>query len=129
NYSLLMLQNTGIKVGAFALERLVQVAENTNAAMVYSDYTVIKNEKQSPHPVIDYQTGSLRDDFNFGPIQFYRSDVLKSFDEAEFDEAGYYSLRLHASRWGEIIRIPEFLFTMEETDMRQSGEKQFDYVS
>ena len=82
-----------------------------------------------PHPVIDYQHGSLRDDFNFGPAQLYRTDVLQSFEEEDFQQAGYYSLRLHASREGEIIRIPEFLFSKEETDTRKSGEKQFDYVS
>lgn len=128
-YSLLMLQNTGIRVGAFALERLLQVAENTNAAMVYADYIETKNGQQSPHPVIDYQMGSLHDDFNFGPVQFYRSDVLKSFSAAAYDEAGYYALRLHASRNGELMRIPEYLFSMTETDTRKSGEKQFDYVS
>ena len=128
-YSLISLQNQGFGIGQFAVERMVQVAENTGAAMVYSDYYEIKNGIQSQHPVIDYQFGSLLDDFNFGPVQLFRSDVLKSFDEQEFQQAGYYSLRLHASRLGELSRIPEYLFTMEETDTRKSGEKQFDYVS
>ncbi len=128
SYSLIALQNNGISVGQFAIERMLQVAENTDAAMVYADYFEIKNGIQTPHPVIDYQLGSLRDDFNFGPVQLFRSDVLKSFDEQEFLQAGYYSLRLHASRLGELVRIPEFLFTMNETDTRKSGEKQFDYV-
>ena len=128
-YSLITLQNHGIEIGQFAIERLVQVAENTGAAMVYSDYFEIKNGVQTPHPVIDYQLGSLRDDFNFGPVQLFRSDVLKSFDEQDFLQAGNYSLRLHASRLGELVRIPEYLFTITETDTRKSGEKQFDYVS
>jgi hypothetical protein len=128
-YSLIVLQNQGLGIGQFAIERMVQVAENTGAAMVYADYFEIKNGVQTPSPVIDYQLGSLRDDFNFGPIQLFRSDVLKSFDDQDFQQAGYYSLRLHASRLGELVRIPEFLFTMTETDIRKSGEKQFDYVS
>ena len=127
-FTLLILQNTQLSIGQFAIERLIQVAENTGAAMVYSDYLEIKNDLQSAHPVLDYQQGSLLDDFNFGPVQLFRNDVLKSFDEEEFKYAGYYSLRLHASRLGELIRIPEFLFTMTETDTRKSGEKQFDYV-
>ncbi|HSM49092.1 MAG TPA: glycosyltransferase family A protein [Draconibacterium sp.] len=129
SYSLIILHNQAISIGQFALERMLQVAENTGAAMVYADYFEIKNGIQTPHPVIDYQLGSLRDDFNFGPVQLFRNDVLKTFVEKEFNWAGYYSLRLHASRLGELVRIPEFLFTMNETDTRKSGEKQFDYVS
>lgn len=128
-YCLIALRSTPLETGQFALERFIQVAENTGAALVYSDYLEIKNGQQLNHPVIDYQKGSLRDDFNFGPVQFYRADVVKTFDEEEFRFAGYYALRLHASRMGELLRIPEFLFTMEETDTRKSGEKQFDYVS
>ncbi len=128
-YTFVALQNTRLGVGLHSLERMVQVAENTGATMVYSDYLEIKSGAQSAHPVIDYQQGSLRDDFNFGPVQLFRSDVLKSFEEDSFKQAGYYALRLHASRLGELTRIPEFLFTMEETDTRKSGEKQFDYVS
>lgn len=129
DFSMLALQNQDLKIGYFAPERLLQVAENTDAAMVYADYFEVKNGEQSYHPVIDYQLGSLRDDFNFGPVQLYKSEVLKSFDEKNFLQAGYYSLRLLASRMGEILRVPEYLFTMEETDTRKSGEKQFDYVS
>lgn len=130
DFALLALNKGGLNPGQFALERMLQVIENTNAAMVYTDYVEINNGKTTPHPVIDYQHGSLRDDFNFGPAQLFRSDVLQSFDdEANFQQAGFYALRLHASRKGEILRIPEFLFSMEETDSRKSGEKQFDYVS
>ena len=129
DYVLLSLKNTRVEFGRFAVERLLQVAENTGAAMVYADYTEVKNNIALPHPVIDYQQGSLRDDFNFGAVQLFRSDVLNSFDEENFNWAGFYSLRLHASRMGELIRIPETLFTMYEADTRKSGEKQFDYVS
>jgi len=128
-YSLLALRGTPLELGQFAISRLFQVAENTRAAMVYADYREVKNGAETAHPVIDYQKGSLRDDFNFGPVQFYRSDVLKSFSDDTFQFAGYYALRLHAARLGELVRVPEFLFTMVETDTRKSGEKQFDYVS
>ncbi len=128
-YSLLALNNSPVELGQFAIARLFQVAENTGAAMVYADYREVKNGAETAHPVIDYQKGSLRDDFNFGPVQLFRNNVLKSFSEEDFQFAGYYALRLHASRMGELIRIPEFLFTMVESDTRKSGEKQFDYVS
>jgi hypothetical protein len=128
-FALVALHSSGLGVGPFALERMVQVAENTGAAMVYADYFEIKNGAQSAHPVIDYQQGSLRDDFNFGPVQLFKREVLKSFSENDYQLSGFYALRLHASRMGELLRIPEFLFAMQETDTRKSGEKQFDYVS
>lgn len=128
-FALLALRSTPLELGQFAAERLVQVAENTGAAMVYADYREVKNDRETLHPVIDYQQGSLRDDFNFGPVQLFRSDILKSFREEDFRFAGYYALRLHASRLGDLIHIPEVLSAMVETDLRKSGEKQFDYVS
>lgn len=129
DYVFLALFEQKFEVGSFALERMIQVAENTGAAMVYSDYIEEKEGIKKNHPVIDYQKGSLRDDFNFGPVQLFRKDVLDSFDEKDYQHAGFYSLLLHASRQGEIIRIPEFLFTKLESDTRKSGEKQFDYVN
>ena len=128
-FSLVALNDGVFSLGQFALERMFQVIENTNAAMVYADYYEIKNRQITPHPVIDYQLGSLRDDFNFGPALLFRKDVLHTFEEEDFQHAGFYSLRLHTSRLGEILHIPELLFIKTETDTRKSGEKQFDYVS
>ena len=132
DFALIALRGTPVEPGQFALERLIQLAENSRAAMTYADYYELKDGTRSCHPVIDYQAGSLRDDFNFGPVQLFRKEVLSSFEKeahANWEHAGYYALRLLASRMGEIVRIPEFLFTMVETDTRQSGEKQFDYVT
>lgn len=131
DFALLALEESAIEVGQGAIERLVQVAENTDAPMVYADYMELKGGVLSPYPVIDYQLGSLRDDFNFGPVRFYRSEVLKAFRYENYETlkfAGSYALRLRASRMGELVRIPEYLFTKVETDTRTSGEKQFDYV-
>jgi len=131
DFALLALEESAIEVGQGAIERLVQVAENTDAPMVYADYMELKDGVLSPYPVIDYQLGSLRDDFNFGPVRFYRSEVLKAFRYENYETlkfAGSYALRLRASRMGELVRIPEYLFTKVETDTRTSGEKQFDYV-
>lgn len=131
-FAFFAIQGRRLVLGQFALERLVQIAESSNASMIYSDYYEIKEGMRFNHPVIDYQQGSLRDDFDFGPVQLFRSDVLKTFIgeiNDEWDHAGFYALSLLASRLGEIVRIPEFLFTMIELDVRKSGEKQFDYVS
>ena len=131
DFAMLALDNSAVEVGQGAIERLVQVAEFTDAPMVYADYMESKGGVLSPYPVIDYQLGSLRDDFNFGPVRFYRSEVLKAFRYENYETlkyAGSYALRLRASRMGELVHIPEYLFTKVETDTRASGEKQFDYV-
>jgi len=131
DFALMALGNSVIELGQGSIERLVQVAEYTDAPMVYADYFEEKNGSIVPHPVIDYQPGSFRDDFNFGPVRFFRAEVLKAFRYENYEmlkHAGCYALRLRASRMGEMVHIPECLFTKVETDLRASGERQFDYV-
>lgn len=131
DYVLLITKETEIKPGQFALERFLTMADDTGAGMVYSDYLQVAEGKQSNHPVIDYQPGSLRDDFNFGPLWFIQSDVFKnavnSFSET-FDFAGLYQLRLAISQNHELFHIPEPLYSQIEWDTRASGKKIFDYV-
>jgi len=130
-YTLIYTKQLPLRLGYFALERFVQVADNTGAGLVYSDHYQVKEGKLSPLPVIDYQEGSLRDDFNFGSVLFYRTvnlqDAAKSMT-ADYDFAGLYDLRLKVSATSILFRIPEYLYTEEETDTRKSGEKMFDYV-
>ena len=101
--------------------------------MVYADhYKTIKGER-TPHPVIDYQLGSVRDDFDFGSLLMFRTDYLKRAineieSEKEYQHSALYALRLALSRYGELTHIREFLYTETEIDLRKSGEKQFDYV-
>lgn len=100
---------------------------------VYADhYKTIKGER-TPHPVIDYQLGSVRDDFDFGSLLMFRTDYLKRAineieAEKEYQHSALYALRLALSRYGELTHIREFLYTETEIDLRKSGEKQFDYV-
>lgn len=130
-FVLIYTKSFPLDLGKFALRRMAQVCESTGAGMVYSDYFENKNNQLSPHPVIDYQEGSLRDDFNFGSVILYSAsafiDACKSMDQ-EFRFAGLYDLRLKVSQKHSIIHIPEMLYTEIERDMRKSGEKQFDYV-
>ena len=130
-YTVIYTKTLPLKLGAFALERMVQVADNTGAGMIYADHFQMKGEALFPMPVIDYQDGSLRDDFNFGSLLLYRTDVLKEAVEKMADDyefAGLYDLRLKVSQQNRLFRIPEFLYTEMETDTRKSGEKMFDYV-
>jgi hypothetical protein len=110
---------------------MMQICEDTGAGMVYSDYFENKNNRLSPHPVIDYQEGSLRDDFNFGSVILFKRPVFTEACrrmEKKYRYAGLYDLRLRVSRTYPVVHIPEMLYTEIEHDLRRSGEKQFDYV-
>lgn len=130
-YVLLYTRSFPLDLGRFALHRLIQVAEDTSAGMVYSDYYENKKGIISQHPLIDYQEGSLRDDFNFGSLLLYEGSEFKDACKrmtGDFKFAGLYDLRLKVSQKKSLIHLPEFLYTGVETDIRRSGEKQHDYV-
>ncbi|MCF6269416.1 MAG: glycosyltransferase [Melioribacteraceae bacterium] len=131
-YSLILTQDSLLELGQSALERFCNVAENCGAGLVYSNYYEIKNGDRNQHPVIDYQFGSLRDDFNFGYILFYNNSAIKDAvnkSKQNYEYAGFYNLRLKVSQQHSFVRIPEFLYTTTELDARKSGTKHFDYVN
>ena len=131
-YTLLLLKSQYISMGFLALERMVQVAEMTGAAMVYSDhYNVSADGRRSDAPVIDCQQGALRDDFDFGSVVLFRTDVFKdaaSRMTADYKAAGFYDLRLKVQERGSVVHVPECLYSEVELDTRKTGEKLFDYV-
>ncbi|MDL2223739.1 glycosyltransferase [Bacteroidales bacterium OttesenSCG-928-M06] len=132
DYVFLYLHSGPIEWGEYAENRMLQVAMSTGAGMVYSDYYKIKSGNRFPNPVLDYQEGCLRDDFDFGPVILYKVSVLKqavSRINNEYLYASLYALRLNVSQITKIIHINEFLYTELERDYRLSGEKQFDYVN
>lgn len=130
-YTMIYNRTSALKMGQLAMERFFQVASDTQSGLVYSNYLAVKNGKVENMPVIDYQEGSLRDDFNFGSVLFYNTGMLKKaaagIDES-YKFAGLYALRLGVSLLGGVLRIPEYLYTEQESDLRKSGEKIFDYV-
>lgn len=132
DYTLIYIKSTVLKLGYFALERMIQVAEDSAASIVYSDYYEISDGNIKQHPVIDYQKGSLRDDFNFGSVLLFNSKHFKRaarrMKTDEYKYAGQYDLRLKVSQKGEIVHINEYLYTEIEQDTRNSGQKIFDYV-
>ena len=131
-YSLLSLKPTNYSFGAHALERMVRIADDTGASMVYADHYCVTDGKREAHPVIDLQEGALRDDFDFGGLILVRNEAIRSFfkeNPTEYEYAGVYAMRLYMQRTGIIFHIKEYLYTEEELDTRKSGEKQFDYVN
>ena len=130
-FTLLYTRQTDLSLVHYALERMLQVADDTGAAMLYADRFISKGGEVSPAPVIDYQEGSLRDDFEFGGLLLFRTSALKdaaSRMTADYEAAGLYDLRLKVSQIGKLEHIGEFLYYEIESDLRKSGEKLFDYV-
>ena len=113
-------------------ERMIQVLEMTQATMVYADHFAKIGDVVTEAPVIDYQIGALRDDFDFGAVMLWDTAKLKAIVaqmDTEYEFAGLYDLRLRASQHSALVHIPEYLYYEVETDTRKSGEKLFDYVN
>ena len=150
-YTLLYIKYDTLQLGYHALTRLLTIAEDSQALMMYSDHMTIgarskeqgtkENQKAeqspcslppAPCPLIDYQLGSVRDDFQMGSVLLFRTEVLKEYVAQEnlhnYQFAALYDLRLFISRKQLPLHIDEFLYTEVERDTRLSGQKQFDYV-
>lgn len=133
DFVLLYTKPYPLNLGYKAIERMADYLTPECAGMAYADHYIMKEGVCAPHPVIDYQEGSVRDDFDFGSLIMFRTDILRRAAESlkaqkEYYYSGLYSLRLAVSRIARIVHIREFLYTEVENDLRKSGEKQFDYV-
>ena len=130
-YTLIYTKSTDLRFGLFALERMLSIAGDSGAAMVYADHFNEADGIRREAPVIDYQFGSLRDDFDFGSVLLYRTDALREAVarmDVDYRYAALYDLRLKVSQKGALEHINEYLYYEIETDNRASGEKIFDYV-
>ncbi|MBO5085075.1 MAG: glycosyltransferase family 2 protein [Bacteroidaceae bacterium] len=131
DYLLLYTHAGDLRIGYRAIERMLHTATENNAHWVYSHRYIVKQGETIAVPTNEYQEGSVRDDFDFGPLVLIRTEALRQFLATEPEDMQYgalYQLRLHISRTGLLVHINEHLYTEHEQDTRTSGEKQFDYV-
>lgn len=132
-FVLIYTKDMPLEMGMFALDRMLSIAEDTGADMLYADhYKLVAGPDGVPprrrHPLIACQKGALRDDFDFGSVLVFRSNAFKRAVramDADYEFGALYDLRL---RMKNIVHINECLYTEIETDNRRSGEKLFDYV-
>lgn len=130
-FTLLYTKYADLEFGYLGLDRMAQIAKDSGASLTYADHYQIVGGVKKNAPVIDYQFGSLRDDFSFGSVLFFNAEMFKKAASAithKFSAAGLYDLRLKISTLGPIVHINEYLYTEIENDVRKSGEKIFDYV-
>jgi hypothetical protein len=133
DYFLFVTQSQEFQLGQKALERFLSIARQTSVGMCYADYFEVKKGARVEHPVIDYQFGSIRDNFDFGALLFFSMTAVRKALSAlgalaDVEAAGLYDLRLKVSVGHELFHIQEYLYTKVESDLRLSGEKLFDYV-
>ena len=133
-YILLYTKTTPLTLGYNAIERMVEIAKDTGAYLLYSDRNVVKEGKLEKIPTIAYQLGSVRNDFDFGSLIMIDTATFRLYEKenanVDWKYAARYDIRLFISRISpnSIVHINEVLYTEEELDVRKSGEKQFDYV-
>lgn len=131
DYFLLCTAPTLPTPGPHALERMIQVADDTEAGLVYADYQESINGKVTPHPLNDYQEGSLRDDFDFGTLLLISTEAAKKAVEyiTPFTTAAaLYTLRLYLSIDRPLVHLNESLY-VQETGLSTDQEKErFAYV-
>ncbi|HLG16323.1 MAG TPA: glycosyltransferase family 2 protein [Blastocatellia bacterium] len=134
DYLLLVLPGHEIQLGQRTIERLVSVAEDTGAGLIYSDYRDRCGEEVNDHPLNDYQPGSIRDNFDFGSMVLVSKRAVNlAFDRhgalrSGLRWGGFYDLRLKLSVDSSVLRIPEPLYTRAANRPAADGERQFDYV-
>lgn len=132
-YILLYTKFDALCLGFHALTRMLTVAEDTGAQLLYSDhYTLSPDGQRSAMPLTDCQLGSVRDDFQMGSLLLIRTDGLRDYvaqaSLPQYRFAALYDLRLFLSRRMLPVHMDEYLYTEVERDTRLSGQKQFDYV-
>ena len=131
DYTLLYTHAGDLRIGYRAIERMLHTAVESKADWVYSHRHMVKQDETIAVPTNEYQEGSIRDDFDFGPLVLIRTEAIRQFlatHPEPMQHAALYQLRLYISRTGRLVHINEYLYTEHEQDMRTSGEKQFDYV-
>lgn len=134
-FILVQLDDKKITFDSNFLHRMEEVSSDSDASITYSSFREKDGDKIILHPVIDYQFGSVRDDFDFGSVVLLNAaDVLAASEnfasmESESPDGGWYALRLRMSIGKTVAALPEYLYTVEKVDYRKSGEKQHDYVN
>lgn len=132
-YVLLYTKYDTLRLGYHALDRMLTIARDHDALLVYADHHILlPSGQRRDMPLTDYQEGSVRDDFQMGSLLLIKTEGLRKYCAQEqlhrYQYAALYDLRLFLSRRSLPVHIREFLYTEVERDTRLSGQKQFDYV-
>lgn len=124
-----------IEIKGEGIEKFISEVEKTNAGWIYSDYYEKRGDKKYLHPLINYQTGSIRDGFDFGQCFLVNVDITRKClpdllsIKNKYHYSGLYDLRLTISRRSALLRIPEPLYSVKLVEDSAESEKMFEYVN
>lgn len=142
---LLALEATNTKYAIIVKEPLLPDFSNSDfseifaplisneTALSYSNFgRKVNNEIQEIH-LINYQEGSVRDDFDFGPVIALNveraKESIKQIDKfSSLKYSALYALRLAISTYGLPIHITKRLYTTSLLQRNLEYESQFAYV-
>lgn len=130
DYTLIITTDSRVDLPPEALKRMLKVADTMNAVMVYGNFTdAAPGGITRPHPTIPYQYGAIRDDFDFGPVTLWKTYELRNALNLlpRYNYAAFYGVRLACSMFGDIVHIPEALYTVY-SGVADPGATQFAYV-
>ncbi len=139
-YLLAVICGAIVKCDEQSMRRLLEIAGDTQAGIVYSDFIEQTKNNFTYHPLIDYQRGSIRDDFDFGHVLLFsiaaiKSSLLKYGPSPLNENVAFYDLRLKISIDHEILHVPEFLYTVSQpktvagTKSTNQTERHFAYAA
>lgn len=138
HYVAVLLSDMPVDFTPGAIERIEQIGADTESPLLYGYYRErLADGSLIRQPVAPYQIGSVTDSFNFGPVVFLNAAITLHVISVLLNhlgndplplDGGWYSLRLRLSTIAGFIHIPEYLYTVDKSDFRKSGERQFDYL-
>jgi hypothetical protein len=122
-YALVVTGTSAVRLDPGAAARFIEVAESTRAGILYSDFRELLPPAAGAaetafreRRLIDYQFGSIRDDFDFGPVLFLSTHAAQSSADKygsvrDWKTAALYDVRLKIAADFPVVRIPEILYT------------------
>lgn len=132
DYCLLQTKPGNIILNTEAFSEWINASIWEEAIFSYASYFEIKEGRKTEHPTIEYTIGSIRDDFDFGPIVLIKTEHLKEYAQkidSQLEYAAFYDLRLFLTRISNPFHFDRYVCSYNEQDLRNSGQKQFDYVN
>lgn len=117
------------------LQRMITCMNDTGAAIIYGDYWELQPEDSLVlRKNIDYQQGSIRDSFRFGPAVLINGNYITALQQKiskspyEIRVGAWYDLRLRLSECGPVLRMPEPLYRVLPAAEDAGSNGHFAYV-
>lgn len=117
------------------LRRMLCCMADTQASIIYGDYyEAQQDDGVRLHPLIDWQRGSVRDTFDFGPAFLVNGSMLGDIraavaqDSPELTFGGLYELRLRLTERAPAFHLPEPLYRTAANSVAGQAASHFAYV-